>query len=206
MLDDNMLHIEARRNRMAIEDIKNHCLTKCHVTYEGTDVFHNHWIRVQPVADSPGDDLDRLHEKLSNEMQANLKEHSDFVACDPLESFFGPNSVRLRLARSPNFQILEMPKNDDPSKNPLLWTRHESTCDGNVNDEKGHIKSFLSFGESDTKYVFDADIAFAGAFVCTEGTLASIVCRRLYRYELPPDTEAPFHAVTKEECASVCPV
>ena len=45
------------------------------------------------------------------------------------------------------------------------------------NENKDEAKS-----KDGHEYAFDVDISFAGAFICAEGPLASIVCRRLLRY------------------------
>lgn len=184
-------HMPAVRHRVDKEELCDEHMNNVTVTYEGCDAFLNHWIRITPNHEECEFIIDKLRSRLSEQYKARV---SGYTAFDPLEQFFTNTSVKCRLARAGNFSIHEGERTDDVKQNPVVWLRHETTTQLNIEAEKNAIieatSSDKGFGESKDEeknkdgheYAFDVDISFAGAFICAEGPLASIVCRRLFRY------------------------
>lgn len=182
-------HMEAVRHKVDKSNLTDEHILNTTVTYEGKDQFLNHWICVTPNDEDREVIIERLRAKLSAEYCNNVQ---GFTPFDPLEQFFTATSLKCRLAKSGNFSIHENEKSDDMKRNPVLYERHEITTQKNIEHEEEMICQILNerklpaegestIDEADSLYTFDVDISFAGAFICAEGPLASIVCRKLYR-------------------------
>ena len=182
-------HMEAVRHKVDKSNLTDEHILNTTVMYEGRDQFLNHWICVTPNDEDREVIIERLRARLSEEYCNNVE---GFTPFDPLEQFFTATSLKCRLAKSGNFSIHENEKSDDMKRNPVLYERHEITTAKNIEQEEEMICQILqerkpspnegdTIDDDDSLYTFDVDISFAGAFICAEGPLASIVCRKLYR-------------------------
>ena len=178
-------HMPAVRHRVDKEELCDEHMNNVTVSYEGCDAFLNHWMRITPNNEECEYIIDNLRSRLSEQYKASV---SGYTAFDPLEQFFTNTSVKCRLARAGNFSIHEGERTDDVKQNPVVWLRHETTTQLNIETEKNAIIEAISSekgpveNQDGHEYAFDVDISYAGAFICAEGPLASIVCRRLFRY------------------------
>ena len=172
-------HMEAVRHKIDKSNLSDAHVRNTTVTYEGRDNFLNHWITITPNDADREQIVDDLRTKIQGEYRANVQ---GFTPFDPLQHFFSNNSIKCRLAKTGNFSIHENEKSTDVTKNPCLYDRHELTTQKNIEQEEKSIRDILEYTPNGgTIYTFDVDISFAGALICAEGPLASIVCRKLYR-------------------------
>lgn len=176
-------HVEATRYKVDKDDLIDVHIKNTTVQYSGRDQYLNHWICVTPNADEDSTELiiDNLRVKLQEEYAANVE---GFTPFDPLQHFFTGTSIKCRLAKTGNFMIHENAKSDERDKNKVLYERHEITTKKNIEQEEKCIRDIIEGQDNEgapMTYSFDVDISFAGALICPEGPLASVVCRKLFR-------------------------
>lgn len=174
-------HMEATRYKVDKDNLIDVHIKNTTVQYSGRDQYLNHWICVTPNADDRELIIDNLRVQLQEEYAANVE---GFTPFDPLEHFFTGTSIKCRLAKTGNFMIHENAKSDEKDKNKVLYDRHEITTNKNIEQEEKCIRDIIEGQDNEDApmtYGFDVDISFAGALMCPEGPLASIVCRKLYK-------------------------
>ena len=178
MSHNDSIHLPAYRHKVDLKTITDHPIKGVTVKYDVRDSFNNHWISIKTDEKQIQDLYNALKEEYTKRVQHCTQ--------DPLMQSFRTDTVRVCLAHAENFTIYENAFGDDgnatsnPDGNPTLWVRSSITCPTKEAEEEGLRSIFETAAQNGES--FDAIVCFAGAFVSSEGSLASVVCRSLNKY------------------------
>ena len=179
MSQNDSIHLPAYRHKVDLKTITDHPIKGVTVKYDGRDSFNNHWISMK----TDQVQIQHLYNALKDEYAKKVQSCTQ----DPLMQSFGSETVRVRLARADNFAVFENEHGPDgnatsnPDGNPILWVRSSATCPTKEAEEQGLRTIFETAAQNGES--FDAVVCFAGAFVSSEGSLASVVCRSVNKYK-----------------------
>ena len=194
-MDASQIHLQAVRHKVSLEKLTNHDIQNTTIEFGGRDTFNNLWIIIRPNNEKAKMELDELKMELALEYREKVQ---TYVPVDPLQGIFQDGALKVRLARAGNFDFYDGKYTDE--KPEKVWSRCTHSKTNLPEAEEKHMENMIK-EESDTEiYAFDAVVSFAGAFVCAEGTMASIVCRSIYKYKQDLCTEDEYVVPDTSDC------
>ena len=180
MTSSNTIHLPALRHKVPLENLTNHVLCNVTVEYEGKDTFNNLWVTIKPNNEKAKTDLEGLKMKLALEYRDRVDSYVGPV--DPLHGVFSNGQLRVRLARAGNFNFYGTASEIEEQEN--IWSRKPYSKMNMPDIEEEDVRDILNeVDDENSKFVFDSVLSFAGAFVCAEGAMASVVCRAIHKYK-----------------------
>jgi hypothetical protein len=161
------------------------------VEYAGEDKHGDHWI----CATCDEGTMDEFFDTISAELKGKVGKQ--FI--NPMRAFFDSDTVMLRVARAPHFEIVENRR--DAKDKHTIYVRQAQTHSSTPKPIQDVIHEALADTETEKK-LCDVDVVLATCYESNEVNSATIVCSQLHVYSIektPEDANNVFVNITKNE-------